>query len=312
VGGLVTTTDAGMAVPDWPSTYGYNLFLYPWQTWLLGPWDLFVEHGHRLLAATVGLLTIATVVSLWRHDSRVWIRRLGVAALALVVAQGVLGGMRVLLDERALAMIHGITGPLFFGTTVALAVFTSPTWLRGTKTTGNAVPHPQAFNLQSLAFLTVASIFLQIVLGAALRHVPVGAAPAMFATAVQFHLWLAGVLALEVVLLGWLAFWVARRCTPVRRLAVALVVLLTAQLALGIATWGVKYSVAQWVDPSSWLASYTIQAGSWLQTHIVTAHVALGSLLLATSLALALFAWRLVPVSERKSHPITRLLEVAV
>ena len=58
VGGLVTTYEAGMAVPDWPSTYGYNLFLYPWQTWLPGPWDLFIEHGHRLLGATVGLLTI--------------------------------------------------------------------------------------------------------------------------------------------------------------------------------------------------------------------------------------------------------------
>src|SRR5438132_1897116 len=58
VGGLVTTTKAGMAVPDWPNTYGYNLFLYPWQTWLAGPWDLFVEHGHRMLAASIGLLTI--------------------------------------------------------------------------------------------------------------------------------------------------------------------------------------------------------------------------------------------------------------
>ena len=56
VGGLVTTYDAGMAVPDWPNTYGYNLFLYPWQTWLSGPWDLFIEHGHRLLGALVGMI----------------------------------------------------------------------------------------------------------------------------------------------------------------------------------------------------------------------------------------------------------------
>ena len=62
VGGLVTTYDAGMAVPDWPGTYGYNLFRYPWQTWLAGPWDLFIEHGHRLLGATAGLLAIALVV----------------------------------------------------------------------------------------------------------------------------------------------------------------------------------------------------------------------------------------------------------
>ena len=70
VGGLVTTTDAGMAVPDWPSTFGYNMFLYPWQSWLAGPWDLFVEHGHRLLASSVGMLTIGLVIVMWRTDER--------------------------------------------------------------------------------------------------------------------------------------------------------------------------------------------------------------------------------------------------
>ena len=64
VGGLVTTTDAGMAVPDWPNTYGYNMLLYPWESWLLGPWDLFIEHGHRLLGALVGMVTIALMLSL--------------------------------------------------------------------------------------------------------------------------------------------------------------------------------------------------------------------------------------------------------
>src|SRR5258708_9766217 len=70
VGGMVTSMKAGMAVPDWPSTYGYNLFLYPWQTWVYGPWDLFVEHGHRLFASLVGLLTIALMISVWLADSR--------------------------------------------------------------------------------------------------------------------------------------------------------------------------------------------------------------------------------------------------
>src|SRR6186997_3292137 len=72
VGALVTTYDAGMAVPDWPSTYGYNLFAYPWQTWLFGPFDLFVEHGHRLLGAAVGFLTIAFVVLVFCRDRRPW------------------------------------------------------------------------------------------------------------------------------------------------------------------------------------------------------------------------------------------------
>ena len=150
VGGLVTTTDAGMAVPDWPNTYGYNLFLYPWQSWLAGPWDLFVEHGHRLLASGVGLLTIGLVVVLWRTDERRWMWQLGLAALALVIMQGVLGGMRVLLDERTLAMLHGCTGPLFFALTVAMVVFTSKIWQRGAA----AVESPAAGFVRGLAVAT--------------------------------------------------------------------------------------------------------------------------------------------------------------
>src|SRR3954468_12199444 len=103
VGGLVTTTKAGMAVLDWPSTYGYNLFLYPWQSWLAGPWDLFVEHGHRLLAASVGMITIGLLAVLYSREKRRWLRVLGFVALGLVIFQGVLGGMRVRLDERTLA-----------------------------------------------------------------------------------------------------------------------------------------------------------------------------------------------------------------
>src|SRR6185295_17166050 len=85
VGGLVTTYKAGMAVPDWPNTYGYNLLLYPWQTWLLGPWDLFIEHGHRLLASSVGMLTICLLVMLWQFDNRRWMKVFGVVALCLVI-----------------------------------------------------------------------------------------------------------------------------------------------------------------------------------------------------------------------------------
>src|SRR5689334_24375495 len=113
VGGLVTTYDAGMAVPDWPGTYGYNLLLYPWTTWVAGPWDLFIEHGHRLLGATAGLLTIGFVIAVFALDRRLSMRFLAIGALALVLAQGVLGGGRVLFDARHIALIHGCVGPLF-------------------------------------------------------------------------------------------------------------------------------------------------------------------------------------------------------
>src|SRR6187399_93386 len=80
VGGLVTTYDAGMAVPDWPGTYGYNLLRYPWQTWIAGPWDLFIEHGHRLLGATAGVLTIGFVIAVFAGDGRLSMRFLAVGA----------------------------------------------------------------------------------------------------------------------------------------------------------------------------------------------------------------------------------------
>src|SRR5438132_1456321 len=135
VGGLVTTTKAGMAVKDWPTTNGYNMFLYPWLKWLAAPRDFFVEHGHRMLAASVGMMTIVLLVILWFREGRRWVRWLGVLALVLVIFQGMLGGMRVRMDERTFAMLHGMTGPLFFTLTVAMTVFTSRVWL----SVGNSV-----------------------------------------------------------------------------------------------------------------------------------------------------------------------------
>src|SRR3954463_8872575 len=200
VGGLVTTTDAGMAVPDWPNTYGYNLFLYPWQSWLAGPWDLFVEHGHRMLAATVGLITIGMLFVFMRLERRNWVRGMGFAALGLVMFQGALGGMRVLFDERTLAMLHGMTGPVFFGLTVALAVITSRTWLSDDPDDSHAIDRG-AGQIRLLATVTAVLVHLQIGLGEVLRHVPVDAEPAAFIVAVKFHLFLAAVLTLHIFLL---------------------------------------------------------------------------------------------------------------
>ncbi len=308
VGGLVTTTDSGMAVPDWPSTYGYNLFLYPWSTWLAGPWDLFVEHGHRLLGATVGLMTIALLVMLWRRDDRHWMRRLGVAALALVIFQGVLGGMRVRLDERTLAMLHGCTGPLFFAVTVTMAVFTSRRW----RLSESSAVSPSAGHIRRLALVTCILIYLQIVVGAVLRHVPVAAEPGAFALAVRFHLFLAAIVTLHVALLAWLVLSRARAIKPLAGLATLLVALIAAQLALGAGTWLVKFSVPVWA--SDWIStgSVAVQDGGWLQTHIITAHVAAGSLLLATSLALALYAQRLLPAASASTDTVSPRWEAAV
>ncbi|MEX2093319.1 MAG: COX15/CtaA family protein [Pirellulales bacterium] len=290
VGGLVTTTDAGMAVPDWPSTYGYNLFLYPWQSWLAGPWDLFVEHGHRLLAAGVGMLTICLVIVLWRTHERRWLRNLSLAALALVIFQGVLGGMRVLLDERTLAMLHGCTGPLFFALSVAIVVFTSKSW--ATSAPGLASADSASGLVRWLAVATCILVYLQLVFGAVLRHVPVDSEPSAFLLAVRFHLFMAGALVLHVLVLAWSVVRHFRAVRPLYRLVLALCGLITVQLLLGAATWVAKFAMPAWA--ATWMPhdGYAIQADGWLETHIITAHVAVGSLLLATSVAIALTAWR--------------------
>ena len=163
IGGLVTTHDAGMAVPDWPNTFGYNLFLYPYSEWFAAPWDLFIEHGHRLLAAAVGLLTIVFVIVVWRLDKRRWMRVAALLALALVVAQGVLGGMRVLFDARTIAMIHGCVGPLFFTYCVLLATLTSQRWK---ETSAEKLPPSGAATAIAIALLA----YVQLLLGAQLRH----------------------------------------------------------------------------------------------------------------------------------------------
>jgi len=307
VGGLVTTTDAGMAVPDWPTTYGYNLFLYPWQTWLSGPWDLFVEHGHRLLAAMVGMIAMGLVAVFWRCESRRWVRGLGWGALALVIAQGVLGGMRVLLNERSLAMFHGCTGPLFFALCVTLAVVTSNRWQQS----NGLVTSPTAPLVRWLAVAVCVLVYLQIVLGAVLRHVPVDGAPATFAMALRFHLAMAAVVTIHIGLLAWLVHRYFRAVTHLHRLSMLLAALVALQLALGAATWVVKFSVPVWA--SSWWPGEvpTTQAGGWFQAHMITAHVAGGSLVLAAAVALALAAMRQLAAPVAGAHTNNHQLKVA-
>src|ERR1700722_14367482 len=126
-GGLVTSHEAGMSVPDWPNSYGYNMFAFPISKWTGG---IFYEHTHRLWASVVGLLTTILAVWIWLQDSRRWMKWLGVAAFLLVVVQGVLGGLRVVLIEAGLGVIHGVVGQTFFVLMCAIALFTGGFWAK--------------------------------------------------------------------------------------------------------------------------------------------------------------------------------------
>lgn len=276
VGGLVTTTDAGMAVPDWPTTYGYNLFLYPWSEWFFGPWDLFIEHGHRLLGATVGLVTIGLLFVLWRNESRRWVRVFGLVLLVAVIGQGILGGMRVRMDEQALAMLHGCSGPVFFALCVAMAVVTSRRWRQAEPQTAA----PIARRLAPLAGATALIAYLQLAVGAQLRHVPVTAPANVFQAAVHLHLLLAAVVLLHA---AWLAIAARRigRDGWTARPPVWLLGLVVLQLCLGAATWLVKYGAPLWVRRLFGEWDLAVPAASAWQSLIVTGHVATGSLIVA-------------------------------
>jgi cytochrome c oxidase assembly protein subunit 15 len=286
VGGLVTTYDAGMAVPDWPNTYGYNLLLYPWQTWLGGPWDLFIEHGHRLLGMTAGILAIALVSVVFSVDRRPLLRVAAVGALVLVIVQGALGGARVLFDERLVAMVHGCIGPLFFAYLAALVVITSRWWQSATRLETLA---GQQF--ARAACLTAGLAYAQLVLGAIVRHVPLAASPQVFRAALALHLVVAAALIIQTAWTAWQARTLARATGAASAHWICLLVAL--QVALGAATYVVKFSWPAWMEGYSFAAGYVIQERSLGQSLIITAHVANGSLILFAAVFAAMRAARI-------------------
>ena len=274
-GGMVTSTDSGLAVPDWPNTYGRFMFTFPLEHMVGG---IFYEHGHRLIASTVGLLTIVLAVWTWRVDERRWVRWFAVAALGAVILQGLLGGLTVLLLLPAAVSIgHAGLAQLFFCSTIALALFTSPGWRA-------ADPARDDPGLQQLAALTAVLIFGQILLGATMRHIEAGMAIPDFPLAygrVIPPFWSAGIAVHFAHRVGAIVVGVAVLATAhhawhrhntaprLRRPALLLVLLVAVQVTLG---------------------AFVVWSG--LQPVINTAHVVNGALLLATSLVLTLRSFR--------------------
>ena len=174
-GGLVTSTGSGLAVPDWPNTYGYFMFSFPLSKMVGG---IFYEHGHRLIASVVGMLTIGLAVWLSRIEPRGWVRRLGWIALGAVITQGALGGITVLyLLPAAVSISHAGLAQLFFALIVSLAVFTSEGWRAGyhrAAVSARAVAEDTV--LRRLAVLTPIAVYLQILVGATMRHTGAGLA----------------------------------------------------------------------------------------------------------------------------------------
>jgi cytochrome c oxidase assembly protein subunit 15 len=176
LGGLVTSHEAGMSVPDWPTTYGYNMFVFPVDKWIGG---IFYEHSHRLLASVVGFLTTILAVWLWLKDSRKWLQWLGIAAFLLVIAQGILGGLRVRWQLDWLGVPHGAVAQTFLVLTAAIALFTSRWWQNSETEKPVSVPR----GLRSHILYVTILIFVQLLIAATMRHQHAGLAITDFPTA---------------------------------------------------------------------------------------------------------------------------------
>jgi cytochrome c oxidase assembly protein subunit 15 len=274
-GGMVTSTGSGLSVPDWPNTYGQFMFSFPINRMVGG---IMYEHGHRLIASTVGFLTIILAVWTWRVDPRPWMRKLGFAALGAVILQGLLGGLTVLFFlPPAISIGHAGLAQLFFCTTIAIALFTSPGW-RG----ASPIAHDRTLRVRALT--TTCLVYLQILMGATMRHNQAGLAipdfPLAFGSVIP-PVWNAGIAIHFAHRLGALAVVIAASLTIAR-------------------VWKHHRSLAALRRPAMLLGSLVLLQGtlgafvvwSGLQPVINTAHVANGALVLGTSLVLTLRAWR--------------------
>lgn len=311
LGGVVTSKGVGMAVPDWPNTFGENMFFFPFSKWVGG---IFYEHSHRLVASGVGLLTTILAVWLWLKESRAWLCWLGVTAFLAVVLQGILGGLRVVLDKHGvgteLGIFHATVAQLFFVLVCAIALFTTRWWQSLT------VDQSESGSQGRLRYFFLATTILmlgQLMLGATMRHQHAGLAipdfplaygklwPAMDSESVAIynqnrvevqaynpitafqiglqmtHRIVAVLIAFGVMLCVWHAKKQLGRRNPLTRLALVWLGLIAVQAALGASTiWSEK------------------------KVDVTTAHVAVGALCLMNGALLTIIASRcLAPVRRQ-------------
>jgi cytochrome c oxidase assembly protein subunit 15 len=303
-GGMVTSKGVGLAVPDWPTTFGYNMFLFPVSQWVGG---IFFEHTHRLIASTVGFLTIILTVWLWRGEDRSWLRNLGFAALGLVILQGVLGGLRVTMLKDEIGVFHACLAQLFFGLLIIITLATSNLWQRISAADISAAP---ARTLAGVAIFTTTVIYVQLALGATMRHEHRDLAMLDFPMA--YGKVIPTLTAEELVKINeWRNARALSEVTPFHIWLQMAHRFLALVIAVGVITCLVRSreaglrgtSLAQWSDAWSLLLAGQITLGAWViwsnkAADIATAHVALGAIMLALGVTISAISLRLVRSSE--------------
>lgn len=308
-GGMVTSKNVGLAVPDWPTTFGYNMFLFPVSKWVGG---ILFEHTHRLMGSVVGFLTIILAVWLWRCEDRRWVRNLGVIAVVAVIMQGILGGLRVTMIKDQIGIFHACVAQGFLGLLVVIALVTTRFW----RSLANQDLDSQRFlPIKTLAVAITTAIYVQLALGATMRHQHRDLAILDFPTAngawfpdtsatalAKINAWrdahaLSDVTAFQVwlqmahrflaliIAIGIIAFCIrvwreSRSFGALRRISVLWVVLVLSQIAVGA-----------WVIWSNKAAD------------VATAHVAVGAIMLSFGVSISTICWRISQTQVGRVRP---------
>jgi cytochrome c oxidase assembly protein subunit 15 len=320
---MVTSKNVGLSVPDWPTTFGYNMFLFPISKWVGG---ILFEHTHRLMGSLVGLLTIILAACLWLSDNRRWVRNLGLIAVVGVILQGILGGLRVTMMKDQIGIFHACVAQAFLGLLVLIALVTTNFWRSVPNfRRGPANGYPQAggnltalsrqvsrhrLSIKTLAIAVTVTIYVQLALGATMRHQHRDLAILDFPTAngawipdtsvaalakinawrdsralsdvTAFQIWLqmahrflALLIAIAIIAFCARIWREMRDFDALKRLSLLWVALVFGQIALGA-----------WVIWSNKAAD------------VATAHVALGAVMLSFGVSISGICWR---ISQRRS-----------
>jgi heme a synthase len=274
-GASVTSNDAGLSVPDWPTSFGY-LVKAPH---LVG--GIRFEWSHRMVAGSLVVLTLAIAVWTLIVERRSWLRRLGLAALGTVIAQAVLGGMTVLmLQPPAISTAHAAVAQTFFCIAVAIALFTGRKWVEEVPQVEFDTRRPSLF---TLSMLSIVVLYVQLILGGMFRHHGMSWWP---------HVAHAAIVAFVLTWTAIRALSVYSNIEAIRRPAILMLSLLITQLCLGFAAFLTRVAWGRdTVQPELPMVISTV------------AHVAIGALLLATTVVLSIQIWRHVPVAFAERIP---------
>ena len=298
-GGMVTSKNVGLAVPDWPTTFGYNMFLFPISKWVGG---ILFEHTHRLMGSLVGFLTIILAVWLWLGDDRRWLRNLGVIAVVGVILQGILGGLRVTMMKDQIGIFHACVAQAFLGLLVFIALATTELWL----SIANRHFDLKKFSpIKMTAIAITVAIYVQLALGATMRHQHRDLAILDFPTA--NGAWIPDT---SVAALAKINAWRdARALSDVSAFQIWLQ-MVHRFLALIIAIAIIAFCTRVWREPRAFAALKRLSVlwvilvfgqitlGAWViwsnkAADVATAHVALGAVMLSLGVSISAICCRI-------------------